>query len=149
VKSVVFIGSSKVGKTAYIYRILGVERQPRPTKSPRTYATAIRGIKVYIIDTPGSVEKVVDLYNEAAERFGVQFDLAVLMYDATLPETLRALIDVAPRIKFAKRRVFVANKRDLAGDAQANGEKVYQTSATMDTREELLRPIIDILHEET
>jgi len=149
VKSIIFIGAPKVGKTTYIYRILGVERQPRPTKRPRTYATMIRGVRVYIIDTPGNVEKVVDLYNEAAERFGVQFDLAILMYDAASPETLHVLIGAVPRIKFAKRRVFVANKRDLAGDAQANGEKVYQTSATMDTREELLRPIIDILYEET
>jgi len=148
---IVFIGVSGVGKTTYIYKILNVAKPPRPTKRPRMYETVLNGGKVYVVDTPGRVEKVVDLYNEAYERFGVEFDLAVLMYNATAPETLHALLDAAPRIRFARRKVLVANKRDLAGGVQSEevgGMRVYYASALADTREELLRPIVENLYEE-
>jgi len=148
---IIFIGFSQVGKTTYIYRILDLKKRPKPTKRPRTYEAVINGHKVYLVDTPGHVEKVIDLYNEAYERFGVQFDLAVLMFDATAPEALRELADAAARMRFAKRKIFVANKRDLVGEGQIkefSGAEVYHISALADTREELLKPIVEISHEE-
>jgi len=149
---IVFIGAQGVGKTTYIYKILNVTKPTKPTKRPRMYEAVLNGHKIYIVDTPGHVEKVLDLYNEANRRFGVEFDLAVLMYDASSSETLRALIDAMPRIQFAKRRVLVANKRELASGTQpkeVGGVKVYYTSVLTDAREELLRPIVEVLHEET
>jgi len=140
-----------VGKTTYIYRILGDVKRPKPTKRPRTYEAVINGHKVYLVDTPGHVEKIIDLYNEAYERFGVQFDLAVLMFDATAPEALRELADATTRMRFAKRKIFVANKRDLTGEGQikeVGSAEVYYISTLADAREELLKPIVEILHEE-
>jgi len=148
---IIFIGAQGVGKTTYIYRILNRVKPPKPTKRPRTYEAVINGRKVYIVDTPGRVEKAVDLYNEAYRRFGVEIDLAVLIYDAASPETLRALLDAVPRMQFAKRKVLVVNKRDLVDEIQAKeigGMKVYYTSALVDAREELMRPIVKALYEE-
>jgi GTPase SAR1 family protein len=40
VKSVVFLGVGGVGKTTYIYRLLGITKEPRVTRRPGVYQLA-------------------------------------------------------------------------------------------------------------
>jgi GTPase SAR1 family protein len=47
---VVFLG---VGKTTYIYRLLGITKEPIVMRRPSVYQLATGDVRLYLVDTPG------------------------------------------------------------------------------------------------
>jgi GTPase SAR1 family protein len=53
VKSVVFLGVGGVGRTTYIYRLLGITKEPIVMRRPSVYQLATGDVRLYLVDTPG------------------------------------------------------------------------------------------------
>ncbi len=86
VKSVVFLGVGGVGKTTYVYRLLGITKVPRVTRRPGAHLLATEDVKLYLVDTPGQYAvEVARRYYEAVRTFGTRLDLIVYMYSAVDP----------------------------------------------------------------
>ena len=95
VKSVVFLGVGGVGKTTYIYRLLGITEEPRVTRRPGVYQLATGGAELYLVDTPGQCAvEVARRYYEAVRTFGTRLDLIVYMYSVVDPASYHALWDI-------------------------------------------------------
>lgn len=158
-RAVVFLGVGGVGKTTYIYRVLGRSKAPRVTRRPDTYFVPSDVFNLFLVDTPGQlVGEVVRRYYEAVVKYGVRVDLVVYMYSVVDPYTLDAVveIDAAARRFVAGGKILVGNKRDLGeelglfaeGDdvAKIIGAKaLYYTSALKDDPDVLLRHIVENL----
>ncbi|RFA94164.1 Rab family GTPase [Pyrobaculum aerophilum] len=157
--AVVFLGVGGVGKTTYIYKLLGISKTPQLTRRPRTYFTATELGRLFLVDIPGQrATEVAKAYYEAARSYGLRLDLAVYMYSVVEPETLDALWQIhewTVRIPVA-RRILVGNKVDLAeelgviveGEDAARGLgvfAVYYTSALKDEPTRLLTILFDNL----
>jgi len=146
-----------VGKTTYIYRLLGLSREPRMTRRPRFYVLRVGDLELFLLDTPGQyAAEVVALYNEAVKKYAAQIDLVVYMYDLTAPHTLDDLFEINARAAFVSRKILIGNKRDLAEElgiytegeeaAKALGAaRVYYTSALKDDPHALLHIILESL----
>jgi len=156
-RAVSFLGVGGVGKTTYIYRLLGLSKVPKVTKRPRFYELRIGDLELFLLDAPGQyAAEVAALYNEAVKTYGAQIDLVVYMYDVTDRRTLEELLHLAPLASYAPRRILIGNKRDLAEErgtfvrgeevAEALGAvRVYYTSALKDDPNTLLHIILENL----
>jgi len=146
-----------VGKTTYIYRLLGLSREPRVTRRPQFYVLKVGDMELFLLDAPGQyAAEVVALYNEAVKTYGAQIDLVAYMYDVTDRRTLEELLQLAPLAGYAPRKILIGNKRDLAEErgtfvrgeeaAKALGAvRVYYTSALKDDPNTLLHIILENL----
>nr|WP_320056657.1 GTPase domain-containing protein [Pyrobaculum calidifontis] len=150
-----FLGVGGVGKTTYIYRLLGLSRTPRVTRRPQFYALRVGDMELFLLDAPGQyAAEVVALYNEAVKTYGAQIDLIAYMYDVTDRRTLEELLQLAPLASYAPRKILIGNKRDLAEErgtfvrgeeaAKALGAtRVYYTSALKDSPDTLLKVLLE------
>jgi len=146
-----------VGKTTYIYRLLGLSKVPKVTKRPRFYVLRVGDLELFLLDAPGQyAAEVAALYNEAVRMYGAQIDLVAYMYDVTDRRTLEELLQLAPLASYAPRKILIGNKRDLAEErgtfvrgeeaAKALGAtRVYYTSALKDDPSTLLHIILENL----
>lgn len=153
------LGVGGVGKTTYIYRLLGLSLKPRVTLRPGIYRYYYGGYEMDVIDVPGQLAREVALNFSRMWSFYV--DLMVYMYDATDPSTLRAIADIHTALmdrglRPFKKAALIGNKRDLAeeigtmieGDEMAHAvgaQKIYYISALKDPPSELIKPILDSL----
>ncbi|MEM1598902.1 MAG: GTPase domain-containing protein [Pyrobaculum sp.] len=159
VKSAVFLGVGGVGKTTYIYRVLGVGKTPRVTRRPGVYQLSLSHQDLYLIDTPGQYAvEIAQKYYEAIKTYDVRLDLIVYVYSVVDPPTLEALWEIENWVsKYpAPRKILIGNKKDLADEigvftegedaARSLGaSKLYYTSALKDDPEHLLRHIVENL----
>jgi len=146
-----------VGKTTYIYRLLGLSKVPKVTRRPQFYVLRVGDMELFLLDAPGQyAAEVVALYNEAVKTYGAQIDLIVYVYDVTDRRTLEELLQHAPLASYAPRKILIGNKRDLAEErgtfvrgeeaAKALGAtRVYYTSALKDDQNTLLHIILENL----
>jgi len=158
-RAVVFLGLGGVGKTTYIYRVVGLSKTPRVTRRPDTYIFTSELYNLFLIDTPGQlVGEVVRRYYEAVVKYGVRIDLVVYMYSVVDPQTLEAIVEIDKAAsRFIKGgKILVGNKRDLGkeigifveGDdvvKKVGASGVYYTSALKDDPETLLLHIVENL----
>lgn len=157
--TIVFMGVGGVGKTTYIYRILGIAKMPRVTRRPGVYQIVVGNRELYLVDTPGQYAvEVAQKYYEAIRVFGTRLNLIVYMYSIVDPPTLHALWEIENWVsKYPPhKKILIGNKRDLAeevgfmteGDdvATAIGAvRLYYTSALKDEPEELLNHLVENL----
>jgi GTPase SAR1 family protein len=153
------LGVGGVGKTTYIYRLLGLSLRPRVTLRPGIYRYYYGDYEMDVIDVPGQLAREVAVNFSRMWSFYV--DLMVYMYDVTDPPSLHAIADIHSAlmdrgVKPFKRCILVGNKRDLAesvgtlveGDEIAravNADKIYYLSALKDPPSDLIKPIIENL----
>ncbi|MEM0464644.1 GTPase domain-containing protein [Pyrobaculum sp.] len=152
---VVFLGVGGVGKTTYIYRLLGISKKPVLTRRPRWYPLYADRAVIYLVDVPGQrAVEVARGYYQAVRAYGARVDLIVYMYSVVEPATLDALFEIhqwAAGVP-ASARILVGNKRDLAEEAgfmvEGDGAapylgvlKIYYTSALKDDAASLFRII--------
>ncbi|ABP51581.1 MAG: GTPase domain-containing protein [Pyrobaculum arsenaticum] len=156
---VVFLGVGGVGKTTYIYRLLGTSKRPAVTTRPRWYPLYADRAVIYLVDVPGQrAVEVARGYYQAVRTYGARVDLIVYMYSVVEPATLDALSEIhqwAAGVP-ASARILVGNKRDLAEEAgfmvEGDGAapylgvlKIYYTSALKDDAASLFRIIAENL----
>ncbi|XP_014206392.1 ras-related protein Rap-2a-like isoform X2 [Copidosoma floridanum] len=133
---VIVLGVDKVGKTALIYQFLynKIPEKYKPTVDDTHYATfnAAKDKKIVfeILDTSGSLEfpAMLDLSIK-------QYDVFVLVYDASKSSTFRKVEELREQIICIKRKapiVVVANKTDICNDKEI--EKIQVTKELV-TRE--------------
>ncbi|ACB39571.1 Rab family GTPase [Pyrobaculum neutrophilum] len=148
----VVLGVGGVGKTTYIYRLVGVPVQPKTTLRPGIYRWSLEGIPLCIVDIPG--DKALEVADALARAWPFYFDLAVFMYDVTDVNTLHALLEINSHlrgrlVKPYRRSVVVGNKVDLAGPL-VRGEEVaraveavgvFYISALRDSYDKVVEPI--------
>jgi small GTP-binding protein len=159
VKSVVFLGVGGVGKTTYIYRLLGITKEPRVTRRPGVYQLATGGAELYLVDTPGQYAvEVARRYYEAVRTFGTRLDLIVYMYSVVDPASYHALWDIETWVSRypPHRKIVIGNKTDLAEELGymiegedavrwVNALRLYYVSALKDDPQRLFDIIIENL----
>jgi GTPase SAR1 family protein len=159
VKSVVFLGVGGVGKTTYIYRLLGITKEPRVTRRPGVYQLATGGAQLYLVDTPGQYAvEVAQRYYEAIRTFGTRLDLIVYMYSVVDPASYHALWDIETWVSRypPHRKIVIGNKTDLAEELGymvegedavrwVNALRLYYVSALKDDPQRLFDIIIENL----
>jgi len=159
VKSVVFLGVGGVGKTTYIYRLLGITKEPRVTRRPGVYQLATGGAELYLVDTPGQYAvEVAQRYYEAIRTFGTRLDLIVYMYSVVDPASYHALWDIETWVSRypPHRKIVIGNKTDLVEELGymiegedavrwVNALRLYYVSALKDDPQRLFDIIIENL----
>jgi len=159
VKSVVFLGVGGVGKTTYIYRLLGITKEPRVTRRPGVYQLATGGAELYLVDTPGQYAvEVARRYYEAVRTFGTRLDLIVYMYSVVDHASYHALWDIETWVSRypPHRKIVIGNKTDLAEELGymiegedavrwVNALRLYYVSALKDDPQRLFDIIIENL----
>ena len=159
VKSVVFLGVGGVGKTTYIYRLLGITKEPRVTRRPGVYQLATGDAELYLVDTPGQYAvEVAQRYYEAIRTFGTRLDLIVYMYSVVDPASYHALWDIETWVSRypPHRKIVIGNKTDLAEELGymiegedavrwVNALRLYYVSALKDDPQRLFDIIIENL----
>jgi small GTP-binding protein len=159
VKSVVFLGVGGVGKTTYIYRLLGITKEPRVTRRPGVYQLATGGAELYLVDTPGQYAvEVARRYYEAVRIFGTRLDLIVYMYSVVDPASYHALWDIETWVSRypPHRKIVIGNKTDLVEELGymiegedavrwLNALRLYYVSALKDDPQRLFDIIIENL----
>ena len=119
---VIVLGLARVGKTALIYQFLynQIPDKYKPTVDDTHYATfnAAKDKKIMfeILDTSGSLEfpAMLDLSIK-------QYDVFVLVYDASDPSTFKKVKELRDQIMRTKNKapiVVVANKTDICEDKE-------------------------------
>ena len=117
-KRVALLGVGGVGKTTFVYRLMGISATPHVTLKPGLYRLYFKNGAVELLDVPG--QHAMEVAQHAAKQMRQLFDKAVLMYDVTRADTLYALSEVLDSLCIyrnclsAKEVVVVGNKRDLA-----------------------------------
>jgi len=158
-RTVVFLGVCGVGKTTYIYRVLGITKEPRVTRWPGVYKLTAGNAELYLVDTPGQYAvDVAQRYYEATKTFGTRLDLIIYMYSVVDPATYHALWDIETWVSRypPHRKIVVGNKMDLAEEFgyMAEGEdavkwlnamRIYYVSALKDDPQKLLAIITENL----
>jgi len=155
------LGVGGVGKTTYIYRLVGVPIQPKTTLRPGMYRTTIRETPVCILDVPG--HRAIEVADALARAWPYYLDLAIYMYDVTDAYTLQSLLDIEQHlrskvVKPYRGCVVVGNKVDLAKErhtfitaedvAEALGALgVFYISALKDPYDKLIQPLKTSLEE--
>jgi GTPase SAR1 family protein len=153
--SVAVLGVGGVGKTTYVFRLLGLFLKPRATLRPGIYRLYLRDKEVDFIDVPG--QAAAEVARNFAKTWTFYVDLMIYMYDLTDQSSLYAIAELHSAlldrgITPYRKVVLIGNKRDLAeelglfveGDeiAQAVGAaKIYYISALKDSIEVLFKPI--------
>jgi GTPase SAR1 family protein len=159
VKSVVFLGVGGVGKTTYIYRLLGMTKVPRVTRRPDVHLLATEDVRLWLVDTPGQYAvEVARRYYEAVKTFGTRLDLIVYMYSVVDHASYHALWDIERWVSRypSHKKIIIGNKKDIAeqlgymieGDeavSRLNAQRLYYTSALKDDPRRLLEIIIENL----
>jgi ethanolamine utilization protein EutP (predicted NTPase) len=159
VKSVVFLGVGGVGKTTYIYRLLGITKVPRITRKPSVYQLVTGDDVLYLVDTPGQYAvEVARRYYEAVRTFGTRLDLIVYMYSVVDPASYHALWDIETWVSRypPHRKIVIGNKTDLAEELGymiegedavrwVNALRLYYVSALKDDPQRLFDIIIENL----
>jgi signal recognition particle receptor subunit beta len=159
VKSVVFLGVGGVGKTTYIYRLLGITKVPRVTRRPDAHLLTTEDVRLWLVDTPGQYAvEVARRYYEAVKTFGTRLDLIVYMYSVVDPASYHALWDIETWVSRypPHKKIVIGNKKDLAeelgymiegGDAVrwVNALRLYYVSALKDDPQRLFDIIIENL----
>lgn len=80
-----------VGKTTYIYRLVGVPVRLKTTLRPAIYKTAVGGTSVCILDVPG--HHAAEVAEALAKSWPYYLDLVIYMYDVTDAYTLQNILD--------------------------------------------------------
>jgi len=117
-KRVILLGVGGVGKTTFVYRLMGLSIVPHATLRPGLYRLYFLNGTVELLDVPG--QHATEVAQHAAKQMTQFFDKAVLMYDMTRADTLYALNEILDAICIyksclsAKEILVVGNKRDLA-----------------------------------
>jgi GTPase SAR1 family protein len=153
--SVAVLGVGGVGKTTYVFRLLGLSLKPRATLRPGIYRLYLRGKWVDFIDVPGQV--ATEVARNFAKAWTFYVDLMIYMYDLTDQSSLYAIAELHSAlldrgITPYRRVVLIGNKRDLAeelglfveGDEIANAvgaAKIYYMSALKDNIDILYKPL--------
>jgi len=159
VKSVVFLGVGGVGKTTYVYRLLGITKVPRITRRPGVYQLVTGDNMLYLVDTPGQYAvEVARRYYEAVRIFGTRLDLIVYMYSVVDRASYHALWDIETWVSRypPHRKIVIGNKIDLAKELnymvegedavrQLNALRLYYVSALKDDPRRLFDIIIENL----
>ncbi len=146
------LGVGGVGKTTYVFRLLGLSLKPRATLRPGIYRLYLRDKEVDFIDVPGQVA------TEVARNFAKAWtlDLMMYMYDLTDQSSLSAIAELHSAlldrgITPYRKVILIGNKRDLAeelglfveGDEiaqEVGAAKIYYISALKDNIEVLFKP---------
>jgi GTPase SAR1 family protein len=153
--SVAVLGVGGVGKTTYVFRLLGLSLRPRATLRPGIYRLYLRDKEVDFIDVPGQV--ATEVARNFAKTWTFYVDLMIYMYDLTDQTSLYAIAELHSAlldrsITPYRRVVLIGNKRDLAeelglfveGDEIANAigaAKIYYMSALKDNIDILYKPL--------
>jgi GTPase SAR1 family protein len=153
--SVAVLGVGGVGKTTYVFRLLGLSLKPRATLRPGIYRLYLRDKEVDFIDVPGQV--AAEVARNFAKTWTFYVDLMIYMYDLTDQSSLYAIAELHSALLDRgvtpyRKVVLIGNKRDLAeelglfveGDDIANAvgaAKIYYISALKDSIDVLLKPI--------
>lgn len=153
--SVAVLGVGGVGKTTYVFRVLGLSLKPRATMRPGIYRMYLRDREIDLIDVPGQV--VTEVAKNFSRAWTFYVDLMIYMYDVTDRESLYAIAELHSAlldrgIAPYRQVVLIGNKRDLAEElgifieadeiAPAVGaSRIYYISALKDNVNELYRPI--------
>jgi GTPase SAR1 family protein len=117
-RRIVLLGVGGVGKTTFVYRLLGLSVAPHATLRPGLYRLYLANGVVELLDVPG--QHAAEVAQRAARHAAQFFDRAVLMYDVTRADTLYALGEILDALciygscLFAKEVLAVGNKLDLA-----------------------------------
>lgn len=155
--SVAVLGVGGVGKTTYVFRLLGLSLKPRVTLRPGIYRLHLGDREVDFIDVPGQV--AVEVARNFSRTWSFYVDLMIYMYDVTDQATLYAIAELHSAlldrgISPYRRVVLIGNKRDLAeelglfveGDEIATAvgaSKIYYISALKDSVDVLYRPLVE------
>ncbi len=153
--SVAVLGVGGVGKTTYVFRLLGLSIKPRATLRPGLYRMYLSDRELDFIDVPGQV--AVEVARNFAKAWTFYVDLMIYMYDLTDQASLYAIAELHSAlldrgISPYRKVVLVGNKRDLAeelglfveGDeiaAAVGAPKIYYISALKDNIEFLYKPL--------
>jgi GTPase SAR1 family protein len=153
--SVAVLGVGGVGKTTYVFRLLGLSLKPRTTLRPGIYRLYLRDKEVDFIDVPGQM--VAEVVRNFAKAWIFYVDLMIYMYDLTDQSSLYAIAELHSALLDRgvtpyRKVVLIGNKRDLVdemglfveGDDIANAigaAKIYYISALKDSIDVLLKPI--------
>jgi GTPase SAR1 family protein len=112
------LGVGGVGKTSFVYRLIGLSAAPHVTLRPGLYRLYFVNGAVELLDVPG--QHAAEVARHAARQMTQFFDRAVLMYDVTRADTLYALSEILDALCIyrtclsARKVLVVGNKRDLA-----------------------------------
>jgi GTPase SAR1 family protein len=153
--SVAVLGVGGVGKTTYVFRLLGLFFKPRATLRPGIYRMYLKDREVDFIDVPGQV--VTEVARNFAKTWTFYVDLMIYMYDLTDQTSLYAIAELHSALLDRgmtpyRKVVLIGNKRDLAeelglfveGDEIADAvgaAKIYYISALKDNINVLFKPI--------
>ncbi|MGC9050609.1 Rab family GTPase [Pyrobaculum sp.] len=153
--SVAVLGVGGVGKTTYVFRLLGLSIKPRATLRPGIYRMYLSDRELDFIDVPGQV--ATEVARNFAKAWTFYVDLMIYMYDLTDQASLYAIAELHSAlldrgITPYRKVVLVGNKRDLAeelglfveGDeiaAAVGAPKIYYISALKDNIEILYKPL--------
>lgn len=153
--SVAVLGVGGVGKTTYVFRLLGLSLKPRVTLRPGIYRMYLKDREIDFIDVPGQV--ATEVARNFAKAWTFYVDLMIYMYDLTDQSSLYAIAELHSAlldrgITPYRKVILVGNKRDLAeelglfveGDeiaAAVGASKVYYISALKDNIEVLYKPL--------
>ncbi len=153
--SAAVLGVGGVGKTTYVFRLLGLSLKPRATLRPGIYRLYLKDKEVDFIDVPGQV--ATEVARNFAKAWTFYVDLMIYMYDLTDQSSLYAIAELHSAlldrgITPYRKVVLIGNKRDLAeelglfveGDEIASAvgaAKIYYISALKDNIEVLFKPI--------
>ena len=154
-----FLGVGGVGKTTYIYSLLGITKEPRVTRRPGVYQLVTGDAELYLVDTPGQYAvEVARRYYEAIRTFGTRRDLIVYMYSVVDPASYHALRDIETWVSRypPHRKIVIGNKIDLAEELGymiegkdavrwVNALRLYYVSALKDDPQRLFDIIIENL----
>jgi len=157
--SVGVLGVGGVGKTTYIYRLLGLSLKPRATLRPGLYRLYLKDNEIDLVDVPGQV--ALEVARNFARTWTFYVDLMIYMYDLTDQATLYAIAQIHSAlldrdVQPYKSVVLVGNKRDLAEElgifiegneiaAAIGAKKIYYISALKDPISALYQPIEEAL----
>ena len=153
--SVAVLGVGGVGKTTYVFRLLGLSLRPRTTLRPGIYRMYLKEKEVDFIDVPGQLAS--EVAKNFAKTWTFYVDLMIYMYDLTDQSSLYAIAELHSAlldrgINPYKKVVLIGNKRDLAEElgifiewdeiATAVGaSKIYYISALKDNLDILYLPL--------
>jgi GTPase SAR1 family protein len=153
------LGVGGMGKTTFVYRLLGASLSTRRTLRPGIYLLYLGGREAALIDVPG--QAVEEVARNLAKVRTSHADFMIYTYDVTDHETLykiAALHSILPNRGAPpfKRCIVVGNKMDLAeqtgvvvetGDVAAavGAAWVYYISALRERRERLAKLAADNL----